>query len=805
MKRLVAALGLLLALASQAGAANSVVYDSIATFATYHNISLKVYYHGDDDSDMTVSAGVTGSGVAPAGGLDTLTWYRSTKFGANQSVSTDTKTYWASSINMCGADSAFDVYVNVADADGCTSCPTDFTAKVTPTTSPRTTVNNTTARLTGLAMGKQVWMSTRGSDLNTGLDRTSPVATFAKAVSLMTTQGDQLRLLGTGGATTTYYTMRTDSLYVSPDSKNGTGSKYYSVVGDTVGITISGADTTALSGLLWTAVDIGITGPVRYAYVHNFSAKPTWPRAVVIGDSLRLYPYKKLADLRTDPLHVVSASGAYWFSGDGKVLYIRPPDKVLPIGEVLGGLLADAADLAWLKGGVRVSTKDEAFRIESAFWRVDSLTFKDFGVGNDLAYAYGVVNMSNQGGVVENCRFEDNGRAAVALRFYFDGTQFRTHSQTIQNNTFISHTLGQTWDGPSNHFLGFDKMAGTFASCTVQDTTCPEMMVVFPATLIETGRGHVIRWNKFNGGGDAMVRFSSTAVDTSQAAVNSVDIYQNQMLNLGDDNIEPDACSGVNVRIYKNMILGGHTAMNWNIIRGPMWFMFNTCINQYDALLPSQVVSAGIIPKGHVVIANNTFASRSVPASDLWSSSQSSSYNSYVNAHVINNIFASAGPRTIWEGGCKGLNEFNWNNHHRFTDSTFNAAVAYTSSGHDVTTLQTWRDSCGCGANDGRSTSLQFSDSTNWDWAPKSTWSQVLGGLNARSLPGVNTNTIHHMSPAWKVNTSGSSDSTYVGAWKINGYRLETLGSGVTPPTSGTFRRRPHKTAEEAPSRWAEE
>jgi hypothetical protein len=761
MKRLALLLALLL-MPTLAWSANSVNIDSIVAFPTYHNIGVRVYYSGDDDSNLVLQVGVRHRDRRA--GVDTVTMFRASKNGANTSDpngldagTSDTKQLYAGSVLMCGADSIFDFFVTVTDADGCTNCPSDFANPRTPTLSTRTWVNNTTARLASLRIGKQIWMSPKGSDSNNGLDRNHPVLTFNTAAGKMTTLGDQLRLMAG-----TYYTMTTDSLFIGPDAKNGIASKFYSVVGDSGLVTISGADTTVLSPSVWHAVDIG-AGVTAYAAA---VAAPVWPRVVTLGDTTRLFGYTSFFRFQTDPLNVASQFGCFWATLDGDSIFIRPP-----------------ARFAGMRGVTRVgvAAKDEGMRISSAFWRVDSLSFRDFGNSNDAGLTPAVVNMSNQGGVVEHCTFTDCARPGIGIRYYFDTprTPLRTHWVTVQNNLFVSHTLGGTWSGPGL-YLGFDKMAHLgCVNFNHGDTTCLSANLVYPTVIVECGRGHVIRWNRVNGGADSFVRWSNSRSDTAQDALTDDDVYQNDTMNMGDDVIEPDAASGLNDRVYKNTFLGGHTPLQWQIGRGPFYYVFNTCVNQSGFVISGTDNSVQGIERGHVIIANNTFTTRLTEAFEAWAQPQNTDHDAYVNEVCVNNIL-NGNTAVIRDSGCLGLNEFNWNVGYVNTGTQW-SGTQYGTTGRIQNSLQAWQDSTyGYGKNDQRTGSLQYADSTHWDWSPASSWSEIFGGTKARTFPGINTNTALHMSPAWWVNRSGLDDSTYVGAWPCNGILLERAGA---PPS----------------------
>src|SRR5262245_6748902 len=84
LKKLAVGLGLVAAMPTASVAVNGTTYDSLSVFKTQHNIMLRVYYSGDDDSDMVVQGRVklVSAGSLPA--TDSLLWFRSWKLGNGQ-------------------------------------------------------------------------------------------------------------------------------------------------------------------------------------------------------------------------------------------------------------------------------------------------------------------------------------------------------------------------------------------------------------------------------------------------------------------------------------------------------------------------------------------------------------------------------------------------------------------------------------------------------------------------------------------------------------------------------------------------
>lgn len=786
----------------QAQAANTIVVDSIVTYANYHNIGIMAYYTGDDDSDAVFTGYVWKPNAAnDSTTRDTLVFYDSRK---NLTTTTpQTRRYRAASIMWVGQDSTIRFDLNISDPDnGGTPLVKGFCGTSTTYTGALANYGVVTTRAapSTAVVGNQIFIGPFGDDANSGLTRQAPKRTFNSARSALTA-GGQIRLM-----TGTYYAQSLDSLYVSPNSLNGAGpTARYSVVGDP-GVVIEGADTLSLNTDNWICKDLG--DATNFGYAFSF-ATPHYPRTIVLGDTLRLYPYQTLARLRDDPLAVVNKFGAFWVNEDGSVVIIRVPISLLPHGSSeTFSLTNDLGVASGLAMPVKVPVRAALMRIESAFWRVDSLQIQHFGTGwNDVSITHGVINLTNLGSIVRNCTFQDNGRPAVAIRKYSippAEPELQTRGITIERNTFLTHTMGQTSGGAAN-LCGNGLLSAQ--GCSALDSTgCGEAQVVFPyCVLIETGRGHVVRWNKMRGSGDSFIRTTQSswpdASDTSQVAINDLDCYQNDLMWGGGDNLEPDGMPGVNSRFYKNVIRGGNTTMNHLVTRGPFYFVYNTSLNtnvwilhrgaEYgDTTAQCSPIIYGCEPgiiKGHSIYSNNTYVANLSTATDAWAVPQNGSQNQYCNQVIVNNILA-ARSQVIYETGCLGLNTIGFNGYYILSGTNF-TSTKYGTVTRSQSQLTAFRDSTyGQAKQDRWYTSLAFQDSTaagGIDLVPKSTFTRAFRSTGTdsagRTMPGINTN-IKHAVTSWKNNTSGSSDSTYAGAWKVNGMRIE--GLILTPATT---------------------
>lgn len=698
LKRLVVAAGTALGLlAAPAEAAITTVVDSFATFPTYNNIGVKAYYTGDDDSDAVVIATIKLNGAAT---VDTLPPFVRMHWGGTP------RKYWASSALWCGSDSTYTITVTVTDPDGTTN-GSSGALSVTTWAPPNISVP-----------GKQIWMGPFGADANSGLTSAAPKVTFAGALAAMTTAGDQLRLLPG-----TYYAMRTDSLLVPANTKNGTATARYSIVGN-AGVIISGADTTGLVGASWGSKDIG--GVTAFCKVFS---PAIWPRTVVLDDSLRLYPYNTFYKLKTDPQGVVSQFGAFWVTADGDSVFVRLPAS-------LGGVVSGHT--------VYVARRASAIRIQGHAWRVDSLTFRDFGNGHNqtsTSITEPVISVTGKNQLVQNCTFMNNGRPAIGVRTLSDGTQLTTQWATIQKNRFITNTIGESWNGPTNNFVGV--LRSVSAACPAADTSCYYLNITYPVLIIEIGRGHVIRRNDFRGGADGAARWASAAVDTAQGAITDCDFYQNNIINIASDCIEPDTWSGVNCRVYWNTALGGEAGLNLSMLRGPMYFVFNTLVNHIRGVLPVGQGGGGYTldhNRGYLFCVNNTLLSRRSDGIGAWTQAQNGTQSCYMNYTLKNNLMASLAGHLVYESGVLQKNTFNYNAGHVPGGNT--RTLTNYSSVRTQLTVQAWQDSSyGYGVNDVALTTLAFSDSAKWKWNPVRT-SQVVGA--GQRIAGINASVIGH-------------------------------------------------------------
>jgi hypothetical protein len=701
-----AACGLLFGPQPSQGAQVNTVVDSIVYTPTYHNIGIRVYYHGDDDTTATCTGTVKLNGAA---GSDTIFTF-SRFHGWNRATSGDSARFWASSVFWCGSDSIYKITLTLADASGCTGCTP---AEATVTTWPPPNIG---------VVGKQIWMGPFGSDANSGLSSSVPKRTFASALAAMTTAGDQLRMLAG-----TYYTMRTDTLLVPPGTKNGTATGRYSVVGD-AGVIISGADTTGLDGGTWGATNKVGAG----AFAKAFSPA-IWPRTVVIDDTLRLYPYNTFYKLASDPQSVVSTWGAYWVTDDGDSVFIRPPTS-------LGGVLSGHT--------VHVARSPAAMRVQGDFWRIDSLTFQHFGNGfNQTTIALGgpVVSVTSRNALVQNCEFRNLGRPGVGISYYFDNSQSNTDYATIQRNRFTTYTIGDQWNYPKTRYVGYARGAG--ATCPSADSTCFYLNITYPQLLVEVGKGHVIRYNHYVGGADGAIRqVNAEARDSSQAQISDNDFYQNNILDIGSDGIEPDSGPFVNCRYYLNTVLGGDSGINMSVYRGPAFFFYNTFINQIRGVLPVGLVPDLDVSRGHQWFINNTWVSGRSDGAGVWTQPQSGTQNAYSNVHVLNNIMAGYSFTTTERGVFKNvlgnrLCEFNYNAGFVHSGGTW-SFTTYSGTTRTQATIAAWRDSSyGFGTNDIALPSLAFRDTAHWDWRPNGA-STVIGA--GQRIKGINASNQFH-------------------------------------------------------------
>ncbi len=144
------------------------------------------------------------------------------------------------------------------------------------------------------------------------------------------------------------------------------------------------------------------------------------------------------------------------------------------------------------------------------------------------------------------------------------------------------------------------------------------------------GRGNVIRSNTIQYTFDGIDARSGES-DVNVAA--DSDVHDNLVIGIADDGLEPETCSGINVRLWHNMVRGCYSGISIApITQGPEYVLYNT-FTDYTR----NAYKFSISSDGQVWLCHNT-SSTTLPAiPSLWGS------GTYSNKHFRGNILTGNG------------------------------------------------------------------------------------------------------------------------------------------------------------------
>ncbi len=231
------------------------------------------------------------------------------------------------------------------------------------------------------------------------------------------------------------------------------------------------------------------------------------------------------------------------------------------------------------------------------------------------------------------------------------------------------------------------------------------------------GRGHVIRDNTvtglFNG-------IDGRDGDTDEDVASDCDIYDNLLTRIGDDALEIDVVSGINVRIWNNRLDDVYVGFSLApIMQGPTYVLYNTCSNVRRSGFKFSLLSTG---EGW--ICHNTIACTRSQTSSVHPSGE------YWNMRFRNNVLTgvSRAPVNDDAGESQTGNDFDH-------DLLFaNGGTLFRWQGVNYGTLAALRSATGFEAG-GRAGDPLFVNAAAGDWSLAAGSPALDGGMR---LPGIN-------------------------------------------------------------------
>jgi hypothetical protein len=294
---------------------------------------------------------------------------------------------------------------------------------------------------------------------------------------------------------------------------------------------------------------------------------------LVCADSLqRLYRQASLADLQANANGVAQG----WTVADGR-LYVKLEDGSSPTGHTM-----------------HVARYDIGVFLEASHWRVGGLEVRYFGT---TAAAAGI-NLR----AADDCWIQGNHVHTCAGRGIW--VRVGAADNLVEDNLVRDPRVG-TWP---------------WSACKGHEEE-------IPGISIRGGRGNVIRANTVAGTFDGIDACNGSADENVTA---DTDCHGNTVTGCGDDAIETDTVSGINLRIWDNTLDGNFVGFSLApIYQGPEYVLYNTVTDYTRSAFKFSLSGAG-----HAWICHNTTYSSVPHTSAVWPSGP------YSNMHFRDNILA---------------------------------------------------------------------------------------------------------------------------------------------------------------------
>jgi len=292
---------------------------------------------------------------------------------------------------------------------------------------------------------------------------------------------------------------------------------------------------------------------------------------VVCADSLqRLYKQATLADLRANANGMTQG-----FAVEGGRLYVRLEDQSSPAGHVM-----------------HVARANVGMQLEGSYWHVAGFEVRYFGTGSGGA---GIYLRAASGCWIADNHVHTFGGRGILLRVL-------AADDLIERNLVRDPRVGG-W--PWSATKGHDEEITGISN--------------------RGGRGNVVRANTVQGTFDGLDANDGQA-DENIAA--DADYSGNVVTGCGDDAIETDTVSGLNLRLWGNRFDGDYSGISIApIYQGPEYVVYNTVTDYARSAFKFSLSGTG-----HAWICHNTSTTCVAGKPAVWPSGP------YSNIHFRNNI-----------------------------------------------------------------------------------------------------------------------------------------------------------------------
>jgi hypothetical protein len=298
-------------------------------------------------------------------------------------------------------------------------------------------------------------------------------------------------------------------------------------------------------------------------------------RLVVADDLQRLYHQATLAALQANANGV-----AQGYVVEGGRLYVKLENGSSPSGHVM-----------------HVARYNVGIYVDMPYWRISGLEVRYFG---NAAAGFGMYLRGASGCVITDNKIHSIGGKVLSMRV-------GTADCLIERNEMYDGRIS-TWP---------------WAAAKAHDEEDA-------AISNRGGRGNVIRYNAIHGNFNG-IDCADGQTDENVAA--DCDIHDNTITEIGDDALETDTVSGINLRIYRNVIRNVYNVLSVApIYQGPEYFVFNSVNDFWRSAFKYSYASSG-----HTYIYHNTIVGTRAGAPGIWPTGQ------YSNQHFRNNVFVING------------------------------------------------------------------------------------------------------------------------------------------------------------------
>jgi len=334
---------------------------------------------------------------------------------------------------------------------------------------------------------------------------------------------------------------------------------------------------------------------------------------------------------------------------------------------------------------MHVARYNQGVYVDMSYWRIDGFDVRCFGLN---ANGGGIVTMNANGvTVTHNTLYANGGRAYILLRA-------GTSNALIANNT--------SWDARIDTWPWAAVKAHDEENNGVSN---------------RGARGNVIRQNTVDGLFNGV---DVTGGDTDENVGADCDLHDNVLKHLGDDAIETDVTSAINLRVFKNTVdrvfSGFSIAPNY---QGPEYVLYNTITNTTRGGFKLSISSSGQTWIAHNTLTGDVSGSPAVHPSGPWS-----------NMHFYNNILVGNGSAAVSDDAGESASGNTFDGDLVFS----NYSALFRWKGTNYSTLTALRTGTGFETN-GRSGDPKFVSAASGDFRLLTGSPAIDGGMR---LPGIN-------------------------------------------------------------------